>query len=683
VTESGGDQAGLSPVVACAYHYATAMTGDGEPSAATAPQIRVRLLAALFGLVAALLLALLVFLVLNASRQRDDALARKQHSFSVVMTTSAVEGSLARAEASLGRFVIDGDRRTGTLYYDEWRRAGSLIDGLDRLIDDDPLQAARMRELHALYMKRGEELALPATRANYKQGWPALSLFARAGRSDTLPRITRILRDIAKSEGALLDARSITAADQVDRSNGLTQLLSVVGGLLTLSVIGLGWFVVTAMAERRVARETAEIEADRAAALERAVAERTAELSEVNRRLIAEAQTREAAETKLRQVQKMDAVGQLTGGIAHDFNNMLAVVLGGLEMAKRHVENQAREANRHLDSAMEGATRAAALTRRLLSFARAEPLLPAAVAPDRLLHDMSDLVDRTIGERIEVRILTDAGVWPVWIDAYQLENAVLNLAVNARDAMHGAGTLVMSAANVHLKSGEIGMLKGGDYVRISVADDGIGMGPETLERVFEPFFTTKQVGQGTGLGLSQILGFARQSGGDVGIISAPDEGATVSIYLPRHSGAVSGEPPKAASPSMSHGTPAIDGTIMVVEDDARVRAATGAALLELGYRAILCNSGEEAIERLAREPDIALLITDVLMPGMTGPELAQAVRAQYPEIAILFVTGYAGEASEAEAFKGSMVLRKPFTLSALADALAATGTRADAAERAA
>jgi signal transduction histidine kinase/ActR/RegA family two-component response regulator len=625
------------------------------------------------------LLVALIILVQSSNSKRDTALARKQHSYDVVILTEQVEGSLARAEASLGRFVIDGDRRTGTLYYDEWRRAGTLIDDLAVLTADDPAQTARVDRLRALYAKRGEELALPATRANYKQGWPALSLFALAGKSDTLPKMTKVLREITEAGGALIDQRASAAASRIDQANSLAMVLSGVGVLLAISVLALAWLMVNEMAARRIAAETAEIAADRSAALERAVAARTSELSEANRRLIEEGKTREAAEARLRQVQKMDAVGQLTGGIAHDFNNMLAVVVSGLEMAKLRVEQQAAETARHIESAMEGATRAAALTRRLLSFARAEPLLPTAADPGGLLRGMSELIDRTIGERIQVRILANADGWPVWVDAYQLENAILNLAVNARDAMNGAGTIVMRIANVQLGDGEIGALAAGDYVHLSVTDDGCGMSPETLERVFEPFFTTKPVGQGTGLGLSQILGFARQSGGDIAIASTLGEGTTVSIYLPRYRGEAEVQ---EAGPAPTLAPARIEGTIMVVEDDPRVRAATGNALDELGHRAVLCASGAEALERLDDEP-IAMLITDVVMPGMTGTELVERVRLRFPNLRVLFVTGYVGEAGEAEMFRDAVVLRKPFTLRALADALAATAASEREANRAA
>jgi len=653
-----------------------AMSDETSSLAGYGPQTRVKLLSGVVALVAAFLLATLLTLVQQSNRERDAAIARKQHSYDIVVLTGQIAGAFGQSEAALGRYVINGDRDTGTIYYDQWRRVGSMVDDLGDLVHDDPVQSARLAHLRELYQKRGEELGPPAQLASLKKGWSAISLFAVAGKSPTLRDIGATLQAIADAENKVLGKRADFAADQTDRANRLARLLSLVGILLALSVIALGWLMISALAERRVARDIAEIETDRAQQLEQAVIERTAELRDANLRLIAEGQTRAEAEAKLRQLQKMEAVGQLTGGIAHDFNNMLAVVLGGLEMAKRRVEEQAQEATRHIDSALEGANRAAALTRRLLSFARAEPLLPGAIVPGRLLREMSDLLDRTIGERIEVIIESDPDVWPVWVDAYQLENAILNLAVNARDAMDGQGKLVMRTANATLADGEVGTLPAGDYVRISVSDNGTGMSPETLERVFEPFFTTKPAGQGTGLGLSQISGFARQSGGDVAIQSVLGEGTTVSIYLPRRQGEVrkaERTPPPTAAPKAS----ADVGTILVVEDDPRVRAATGTALTELGYPAILCGSGPEAIGQLEERDDIGLVITDVVMPGMTGPELAGQIRASHPDVGLLFVTGYVGEAGEAESFKGSEVLRKPFTLRALSDALqsAAAGMR--------
>ncbi|MBC7985202.1 MAG: response regulator, partial [Sphingomonadaceae bacterium] len=411
--------------------------------------------------------------------------------------------------------------------------------------------------------------------------------------------------------------------------------------------------------------------------LEDAVAARTAELEQANADLREEAAERAVAEEKLRQIQKMEAVGQLTGGIAHDFNNMLAVVVGGLDLARRKVASSPDEAGRHIDNALEGANRAAALTRRLLAFARAEPLLPEGTDPVALIHGMHDLMERTIGERIAVSVIAPDDIWPVWVDPHQLENAVLNLAVNARDAMDGAGALTIDVRNTMLAEHEIGEAAAGEYIRIAVSDTGTGMAPEVVERAFEPFFTTKPLGKGTGLGLSQIFGFARQSGGDVAIDSTPGEGATVALYLPRFAGDATSRDRAADAfarlPEAGEGEALI---ILIVEDDERVRRATVGAVEELGHVAIACASGEAAEEALAARDDIGLLLTDVMMHGMTGPELVERIAPRYPDLAIIFVTGYVGEAGDAERFAGREVLRKPFTITALEAAIVAARAKA-------
>jgi nitrogen-specific signal transduction histidine kinase/CheY-like chemotaxis protein len=397
-------------------------------------------------------------------------------------------------------------------------------------------------------------------------------------------------------------------------------------------------------------------------------------LSAANESLKREAAERAAAEAQLRQIQKLEAVGQLTGGIAHDFNNMLAVIVGGLDLARRKQAGPRREVAFHVDNAMEGATRAAALTRRLLAFARAEPLLPEAVAPAELLENMLELIDRAIGERITVHTDFAPDIWHVWADPTQFENAVLNLAVNARDAMDGRGHLRVSVENVTLAEAETADLPAGDYVRIRVTDTGSGIAPEHLDRVFEPFFTTKDIGKGTGLGLSQIFAFARQSGGDVAIASTLGKGTAVSIFLPRSVAAAEAASGQIA-PRVRHAEPAARGgrgaAVRVVEDDPRVSRSTVAALEELGYRPYPCASGKEALAILKREHHLALVITDVMMPEMTGTELAAEVKRRRPDMRILFVTGYVGEAGDAGDLAGHAVLRKPFTVNALASSVEA------------
>jgi len=457
-----------------------------------------------------------------------------------------------------------------------------------------------------------------------------------------------------------------------DKSQQLTDYLSIVGAIVGFGAIFLGWVAVRALRLNALSRRQADTESDRASALEEAVRERTQELWEANQALKAEATEREAAEAQLRQVQKMEAVGQLTGGIAHDFNNMLAVVVGGIDLAKRRLSGPRKEVLHHLTNAMEGATRAAALTRRLLSFARSEPLLPERVDSRELVSGMSELLDRTLGERIKVQTKLGTDAWPIFVDSHQLENAILNLAVNARDAMEGTGTLSISTENVTLAANQVGDVRAGEYLKLSVGDTGCGMTDEVRERAFEPFFTTKPVGKGTGLGLSQIFGFAHQSGGEVGIESELGNGTTVSLYLPRTEATAPVRLHSQAAGGQSE--PTVPGArILLVEDDPRVRAATVDALEDLDYQPIACEGGAEALKMFdAQEFD--LVISDVIMPEMTGPELIRIIKKRKPGIAVLFVTGYVGE-GESEDLIGYELLRKPFTVGALASAVAAALAR--------
>jgi len=377
-------------------------------------------------------------------------------------------------------------------------------------------------------------------------------------------------------------------------------------------------------------------------------------------------------EAKLRQAQKMDAVGQLTGGIAHDFNNMLAVVLGGLELAQRNTHDPAA-LRRHLGAAAEGANRAAALTRRLLAFSREEAHQAEVIEPGALVTGMSELMDRALDDGVTTRVLDRGAGWRIHADRVQLENALLNLAVNGRDAMDGRGELTVRVDAMSLAAGQVGRCPPGDYVALSVTDTGCGMSAEVAERVFEPFFTTKPVGRGTGLGMSQVFGFVGQLGGEVDIDTVPDRGTTVTLYLPRHRGAAT----KTAS--MPSALPLDDAApsslrVLVVEDDPRVLAATVGALEELGYEAVGCGDPLAAPAALEANTPIDLVVTDVLMPRQTGPELVAVLAARRPDLPVLFVTGYAGEAAGAD-FGGRPVLRKPYTLAGLDLAVAAAVAR--------
>lgn len=536
-----------------------------------------------------------------------------------------------------------------------------------------PQQQQRVAEVKRLYRKRGEELSLAARAALTKQGDAGISYFYQAAKTGTGQALDDKLEEIIKAEREALRARIVQSDFSADQADQFTDYLSWLGILVGLGAIFLGVVAVQALRQNAQARKQIESEAERAEQLELAVRDRTQELWEANQALKAEAAEREAAEAQLRQVQKMEAVGQLTGGIAHDFNNMLAVVVGGIDLALRRLNGPRREVMMHLQNAMEGATRAAALTRRLLSFARSEPLLPERVDSNELIGGMSDLLDRTLGERIRIDVDLDRDAWPIYVDPHQLENAIVNLAVNARDAMDGEGLMRVATENVSLAANEVGDIRAGDYVRISVTDTGCGMPPEVLERAFEPFFTTKPVGKGTGLGLSQIFGFAHQSGGEVGIESEVGRGTTVSIYLPRT---------QVAAPVRIYPAPhradadvhVAGARILLVEDDPRVRTATVDALEDLDYEPVACDSGAEAV-KIFREQEFDLVISDVIMPEMSGPELIRYLKSTSKrDFAVLFVTGYVGE-GESDDLRGYELLRKPFTVGALASAISAALAR--------
>src|SRR5438874_2289337 len=576
--------------------------------------------AAAAGLVAALILVGMVFMVKFANDARERALSAERHSYEVALVVRNVSAKVAGAEAALARFVLDEDVKTsGNIYASDWRLAGFQIDHLSDLMRTNPEQLRRVAELRQLYYERGDELALAARAALAKQGDAGISYFYQAATKGTGQQLDDKLEEIIRAERQSLRGRIEQSQFFADQADQLTSYLSWLGILVGLGAIFLGVVAVQAVRQNAQSRREAESESERAEQLEQAVRDRTQELWEANQALKAEAREREAAEAQLRQVQKMEAVGQLTGGIAHDFNNMLAVVVGGIDLALRRLNGPRREVMMHLNNAMEGATRAAALTRRLLSFARSEPLLPERVDPNELIRGMSDLLDRTLGERIRIDVDLLGGAWPTYVDPHQLENAMVNLAVNARDAMDGEGHMRIATENVTMAASEVGDIRAGEYVKISVTDTGCGMAPEVLERAFEPFFTTKPVGKGTGLGLSQIFGFAHESGGEVGIESEIGKGTTVSIYLPRT---------EAVAPVRLHAAHRGDTTdihvpgarILLVEDDPRVRSATVGALEDLDYEPVDCAGGAEAIA-LFNTQAFDLVITDVSMPDMSGPEL--------------------------------------------------------------
>jgi signal transduction histidine kinase/CheY-like chemotaxis protein len=405
--------------------------------------------------------------------------------------------------------------------------------------------------------------------------------------------------------------------------------------------------------------------------LESQVADRTKELVQTHEKLVAEVKQRESIEEQLRHSQKMEAIGQLTGGLAHDFNNLLTIIGGSLQILQRRMDRgETGSLQRYVDSATEGVVKASALTHRLLAFGRQQPLSPKALDANGLVKGMSDLLRRSLGEAISIETVLSGGLWRTHVDGNQLENAILNLTLNARDAMPEGGNLTIETANVDLDERYAADNPGaptGQFVMIAITDTGIGMPAAVLNRAFDPFFTTKATGQGTGLGLSQVYGFVRQSGGHIKIYSEENIGTTVKIYLPRFYGEADRDQedrPEPRSADQSHER----RTILVVEDDDSIRKLSIEFLTELGYRTIEADTGAAALRILDSQEDIDLLFTDVVMPGMNGRRLADEARQRKPNLKVLFTTGYTRNA----VVHGGIIdpdvslVSKPFTIEQLA-----------------
>jgi two-component system NtrC family sensor kinase len=391
------------------------------------------------------------------------------------------------------------------------------------------------------------------------------------------------------------------------------------------------------------------------------------------RRLQEEVARREATEMALRQSQKMEAVGRLSGGIAHDFNNMLTIILGNIDIALQRIGDANPRIERALKSARQGSERAATLVQRLLAFSRQHPLEVKAVDTNRLVHEMSEMLRRTIGEAISIETVLAGGLWRIAADPNQLENAVINLAVNARDAMPDGGRLTIETSNSYLDETYVtahgGDIAHGQYVMIAVSDTGTGMSREIVDRAFEPFFTTKPTGMGTGLGLSMVYGFAKQSGGHIKIYSEIGEGTTIKLYFPRLSEqrdlpVWSGE--DRAPQSRPKGG---SETILLVEDDEEVKRFASETLRELGYKVHTAPEGATALKILENEPGIGLLFTDVILPnGMNGRQLADEARRRRHDLKVLYATGYTRNAiiHHGRLDADVELLTKPFSADGLA-----------------
>ena len=589
------------------------------------------------------ILAAIVFILLGVSvisavwvsiLQRD-ASDRVQHTLEVESRLNRLGRIIMAAETSQRAFLLT--ERPESL--SDYNRAVQILPrelaNLDRATSDNPAQRSNVADLAAAMQVKLDQLSQTTRLATSGKRADALAL-VRSGRGRlSMKAINDVIGRMQGVEEALLAKRRFVADARTKLGYGVLAVSSLL--VIVLAVI-----------------------------VRSANASHIADLEERNRALSDVIAQRKQAESQVRQLQKMEAVGQLTGGIAHDFNNMLAIITGSLDLARLRLRRDDVGATlKSIDNAQEGAQRAAALTAQLLAFSRSQPLEPRILEPNRLVSSMSELLRRTLGEQIEIETVLAGGLWRVNADPAQIESALVNLAVNARDAMPEGGKLTIETANSELDDRYARMheeVRPGQYVMLSVTDTGTGMPQEVIDRAFEPFFTTKEVGRGTGLGLSQVFGFVKQSNGHLKIYSEPSKGTTVRVYLPRYFGESASAELRDRDDSVMR---ARDGeVILVAEDDAEVRKMTVGMLSELGYQVIETGNGPEALAALERSGNVTLLFTDIVMPGMTGRELAEKAVTIRPALKLLYTTGYTRNSIVHNGMvdQGIAFIQKPFAL---------------------
>ena len=605
--------------------------------------------------IAVIVAALVSFTQRSTDRSREAA-DSELHSVQVMLETQRLLSTLQDVETGERGFLLTGIE----VFLEPYNRGRAEAPGryaaLQDLTVDSPLQ---QRNLGAL--KRLMDAKLGYAEAH-------IVLFKRGDHAGAVEEVGQ-----RRSKQAMDELRGIIASILGEEDRLLTkrraasESAAALAGRAAELIIGFGVLVLLGAVAAAVAGERA---ARAARALQRAnlINERVREQLEA--RVVERTVELEAAHTQVRQMQKMEAIGQLTGGIAHDFNNMLSVVIGSLDLAVRRLDRGRDDIRPLIANATEGANRAAQLTARLLAFSRQQTLIPTVIDANALVASMSELLRRTLGEQIRLETVLAGGLWRSKVDSSQVENAVLNLAVNARDAMESGGRLTIETANVALDDAYAAAnadLSAGQYVMIAVTDTGTGMPPEVVARAFDPFFTTKPVGKGTGLGLSQVFGFVKQSNGHVKVYSEPGRGTTIKLYLPRYFGDDETAVGVAALETMPR---ALAGeTVLVVEDEAQVREMTVTALRDLGYVVRHAPNGAEALRLLSDDMPVTLLFTDIVMPGMTGRELADRVLLTRPGLRVLYTTGYTRNAvvHDGTLDPGTAFLAKPFSVADLAN----------------
>lgn len=604
----------------------------------------------------------------DTERTRTDAVARTTEGYEALLSAERVINTLQEAERSQRGYVLTENPIFLETYHAAVERTTPLFDTMQRRIHDgDNAQADRLRILRRLIVLKLDEMATSVKLTSAGRTEQARIDAASGYGRRLMEEVQAVMNELVTEQRRLLDLRQREVARRDAEGAHSIYRLAVLGVALLISAM-ISMMALAYMVYRtRLAVEREQASDVQRSVLEAAVADRTHELTQSNAALRAEIETREAAEARLRQAQRMEAVGQLTGGIAHDFNNMLAVVISSLDLLERRIHSDDPKVGRLIENAREGANRAATLTSRLLSFSRRQSLNPVTVNVNHLLTSILDLLKRTLGEHIRVETDFAADVPLIFIDPSELENAVINLAANARDAMPDGGTMTITTARRTMSgTNESGRELPRDYAMISVMDTGTGMSPEVVERVFEPFFTTKPVGKGTGLGLSQVYGFLHQSGGQIEIDSAHGQGTRVNLFFLQSSGDVPERRDVQAQAPSPQGQS--DEAVLVVEDEKQLRVLTVESLRELGYTVLHAASGAEAMRIVRGHPGIGVLLTDVMMPDQTGDALAREVLALRPEISVLYTSGYARVGGEANAplDPPAEVIHKPYTTQVLA-----------------
>ncbi|MDO6415815.1 CHASE3 domain-containing protein [Sphingomonas sp. BIUV-7] len=573
------------------------------------------------------------------SERQETATSWVRHTLEVENRLNVVRRLVLDAESGQRGFLLSERAAYLQPYEAATERLPTELEALQLATGDNPVQQANVRALKQAAQTKLYELGGSIELVRLGRPAEAVAVMRTDVGRRYMLRFVTILERMAAEEDRLLALRTASA--------GWATIASRAALLLSACLVV--WLAIFSVREG---------------------ARRVQALEITNERLRQEALARQSAQSEVRQLQKMEAVGQLTGGIAHDFNNMLAIIIGSLDMARRRLTGQEHpKVAKFIDSAIDGAERAATLTSRLLAFSRRQPLEPKVLDCNKLVAGISEMLRRTLGERIEVETVLAGGLWRVCADPAQIESALLNLAVNARDAMPGGGKLTIETGNAELDDAYARAheeVTAGHYTVLSISDTGSGMTREIMERAFDPFYTTKGVGKGTGLGLSQVFGFLKQSSGHIKIYSEIGHGTTVKLYFPRYVGKDDTQDVAAAPEQTPLGDP--DEIILVVEDEAAVRKVSVDALRELGYTVIHASDGFQALDKLSAHHGVKLLFTDIMMPGMTGRQLADKALADHPELKVLYTTGYTRNAIVHNGMVdyGVALLQKPFALQSLA-----------------